>query len=366
MVYNTVHRVNTTGPGQTNLEEDMKLKLSSVLGIGLVVLVVAVFFVTISGPLVGKVFSTINASLDYRDADGIVAEEPAGAPPALAENSAAPEVGAADQKTAPGGLDANGIVANTTLPEAPQPQTGHMIIKNADIKLQVEDTDSAIDRSTQIVGDVGGYIISSRVWYQDINGTNYKYATISIGVPVDQFENAMRRLRTLAVRVLDENASGQDVTSEFVDLQSQLGNLEATRDRIRSFLDDAKTVEESLKINEQLTAIEDQIEKVKGRMNFLSGRSSYSTITVNLEPKVPELTPTPTPTLRPTPTPTVWSPGKTFDAAKETVTSAYQGIIDFLISFFIIVVPILLPPLLIIWAIWKFATRKSGKPASGG
>jgi len=164
-------------------------------------------------------------------------------------------------------------------------------------------TDNAIDRTTQIVSDVGGYIISSRVWYQDYSGTNYKYATISLGVPVDEFEHAMSRLRGLAVRVLDENASGQDVTSEFVDAQSQLGNLEATRDRIRSFLDDAKTVEESLRINQELSNIEAQIDQVKGRMNYLSGRSAYSTITLNLEPNLPILTPTPTPTRRPPPRP---------------------------------------------------------------
>ena len=32
----------------------------------------------------------------------------------------------------------------------------------------------------------------------------------------------------------------------------------------------------------------------------------------------------------------------------------------------IVVVPLLAPPALILWGIWKFATRKSGKPASGG
>ncbi|MGC1375458.1 MAG: DUF4349 domain-containing protein [Anaerolineales bacterium] len=295
-------------------------------------------------------------------------------PPPAATMALAPaeanalRVSGANGKAAADAGNANDPLANTTtLPDVSQPQnTGHMIIKNADVKLQVEDTDTAIDRSTQIVGDVGGYIISSRVWYQDYNGSNYKYATISMGVPVDQFETAMRRLRGLALRVLDENASGQDVTSEFVDLQSQLGNLEATRDRIRSFLDNAKTVDESLKINEQLTTIEGQIEQVKGRMTYLTGRSSYSTITVNLEPKLPDLTPTPTPTLRPTSTPVVWNPGKTIDEAKGTVTVAYQGIIDFLISLFIIIVPLFLPPALIIWAIWKLVTRKSGKPASGG
>lgn len=54
------------------------------------------------------------------------------------------------------------------------------------------------------------------------DGENYKYATITIGVPVEQFERALSRLRGLAVKVLDETASGEDVTNQFVDLQSTL------------------------------------------------------------------------------------------------------------------------------------------------
>lgn len=240
------------------------------------------------------------------------------------------------------------------------------IIKNAEVRLQVEDTDSAIDRTTQVIGDVGGYIISSRVWYQDYYGTSYKYATISMGVPVDQFETAMRRLRNLALKVLDENASGQDVTDQYVDLQSQLGNLEATRDRIRTFLEQAKTVDEALQVNQQLTEVEAQIEQVKGRMNYLGNRSAFSTITVTIEPKLPDITPTATPTAMPTATPTVWDPGKTLGSAQHTVTLAYQGVVESLIWLLVVFVPLLAPPALIIWLVWKFVTRKTGKPASGG
>ncbi|MDO9302730.1 MAG: DUF4349 domain-containing protein [Anaerolineales bacterium] len=234
----------------------------------------------------------------------------------------------------------------------------HMIIKNGDIKLLVEDTDIAIDRATQAIGDMGGYIISSRVWYQPhYDGENYKYATITIGVPVDQFERTLVRLRGLAVKVLDETASGEDVTNQFVDLQSQVTNLEATRDRIKSFLDDAKTTDEALRINAELANVEAQIEQIKGQMNYLKDRSAYSTITVNFEPVLPELIATPTPT----PTPNVWKPGETFENAKKAVTYAYQGIIDFLIWVFVVFVPIFAPPVLIIWGLWKFFTRKSKK-----
>ncbi len=83
-----------------------------------------------------------------------------------------------------------------------------LIVKNAELELLVAETDVAIDLATQITADCAGYIISSRVWYDEWAGESYKYATITIGVPVDQFERAMRRMRSLALRVIDESASG--------------------------------------------------------------------------------------------------------------------------------------------------------------
>jgi len=245
-------------------------------------------------------------------------------------------------------------------------RSNRMIVKNADIRLMVEDTDVAIDRATQIVGDAGGYIVSSRVWYQDYYGNSLKYASITIGLPVNEFERALVRLRDLAVRVVDETAAGDDVTEQYVDLQSQLTNLEATRARIQEFLKDAKTVDEALRVNQELANIEAQIEQIKGRMNYLSDRSAFSTITINLEPEFPVLTPTPTPTPRPTATPIPWKPADTFNDAKNTVTVVYQGIANFLIWLVVVILPILLPPALILLGLWKLLNRKTSKPSSGG
>ncbi|MGE5379016.1 MAG: DUF4349 domain-containing protein [Bacteroidota bacterium] len=240
-------------------------------------------------------------------------------------------------------------------------RSNRMIVKNGDVRLMVKDTDVAIDRATQIVGDAGGYIVSSRVWYQDYYGNNLKYATITIGVPVDEFEKVLSKLRGLAIKVTDETAAGDDVTDQYVDLQSQLTNLEATRARIQEFLKDAKTVDEALRINQELSNIEGQIEQIKGQMNYLNDRSAYSTITINLEPEFPVLTPTPTSTPSPTATPIPWNPGQTFGEAKGTVTTLYQGIGNFLIWLFVVIVPVALPFALIGWVLWKLATRTSKK-----
>ena len=243
-------------------------------------------------------------------------------------------------------------------------RSNRMIVKNADVRLTVKDSDVAIDRATQIIGDAGGYIVSSRVWYQDYYGNNLKYAAITIGVPVEEFEKVLSRLRGLAIKVVDETAAGDDVTDQYVDLQSQLTNLEATRARIQDFLKDAKTIDEALRINQELSNIEGQIEQIKGQMNYLNDRSAYSTITLNLEPELPILTPTPTATPYPTATPIPWNPGQTYGDAKNTVTVVYQGIGNFLIWLVVVILPIVLPPALLLWAIWKWLNKKTVKTVS--
>lgn len=241
---------------------------------------------------------------------------------------------------------------------APQ---GQMVIKNGEIALLVQDTHTAIDQVTQIAVDNGGYVLTSQA-SQDTRGVTN--ATITIAVRADQFETALRRLREIALDVQSETSTGQDVSSEYVDLNSRLTNLEATRDRIAKLLDSAKTVDEALTINQQLSDIEGQIEQVKGRMNYLTGRSAFSTITVTLNQKV-DATPTPTPTLTPTPTSTpIWSLGPTIKDA----TSAQLDLFHMLLTLavWIVLVP---GPYLVVAGIgfWGFSlwTRRR-KPGGTG
>jgi len=237
-------------------------------------------------------------------------------------------------------------------------RSNRMIVKNADVRLLVEDTNTAIDRTTQIVGDAGGYIVSSRVWYQDYAQYQLKFASVTLGVPVEEFEKVLSRLRGLAIEVRDETASGEDVSDQYVDLQSQLTNLEATRERVKSFLDDAKTVEEALRVNQELSNLDAQIEQIKGRMNYLADRSSFSTITINFEPEYPELEPV-------VPVKQTWNPGLVLKDAVKVLTTAYQGIAEFVIWLGVVILPILLPPVLLLWALWKMFTRKTKKVVSG-
>lgn len=47
----------------------------------------------------------------------------------------------------------------------------------------------------------------------------------------------MHRVREIAVRVVNEIASGEDVTDEYVNLKSRLRNLETSHDRIKFIME---------------------------------------------------------------------------------------------------------------------------------
>lgn len=237
-----------------------------------------------------------------------------------------------------------------------------MVIKNAELTLLVRDTGEAINQVNQLIADYAGYLLSSRSWYED----QYQHATLSLGVPSVNYELVLTQLRQIGLQVINESASGEDVTAEYVDLQSRLENLEATAARVRSFLDDTKTVEEALIVNQKLAELEVQIEQIEGQMQYLKGRAAYSTISIILVPE------TPLPTPRPTES---WDPGRTFRQASRVIIRSGKSLVDTLIWLLVVVIPLALvgglPLALIAWGLrtWRARQRKvqkSSNEAEGG
>jgi PKD repeat protein len=93
----------------------------------------------------------------------------------------------------------------------------------------------------------------------------------------------MQALQDLAVDVKSVSTSGQDVTEEYVDLNSKLGNLEASESQLLKLMEKAGTVEEILKVQQQLVSTRENIEVIKGRMQYLEQSSALSYIYASLE-----------------------------------------------------------------------------------
>jgi len=162
----------------------------------------------------------------------------------------------------------------------PSIEEARMIVRTGDILLVVADVVDARDEIAQLAVRLGGYVVSS--W---ISGEEEEMrGGISIRVPDDKFEPALAELRNLAVRVTSESTGSQDVTEEYIDLQSRLKNAEATEAQYLALLEKAEEVEDILRIYDSLSRVRNEIEQIKGRMQYLERTSSMSLISVRLEP----------------------------------------------------------------------------------
>lgn len=302
----------------------------------------------------------------FEEAEMSAVQATPGLPPDIALNATAlsQRILATEPPPATGGGQRSEDVA----PVAEGPGTGRMIVKNATMSLEVDDVDLALSRIDGIAAQSGGYVLETRT---DYSNPFQKQAFVQIAVPVDRFEAALQRIREAAGEVLSEQASGVDVSQEFVDVQSQIANLEATQARVRQLLAEAETVEEALRVNAELTRIEGELGKLKGRSQYLQQRSAFSTIAASLQEPRPDPTATATPTVTPTPsatpTPTPrppWQPGRTAGNALSALRSALQTIGDALIWLVLGLLPALvvaaLPIALVAYAIRHVRNRRRG------
>ncbi len=224
---------------------------------------------------------------------------------------------------------------------------GRKVVKTADLGLHSEEVRRSTARAQQVAATAGGTVLSSQVYRSDDSVT----ADLVLSVSSDEFERVLGELRSLGEKVTTDSISGQDVTEEYIDLKSRERNLKATEESMLRLYDRAKNVEEVLSIQRELTGVREDIELVQGRIKYLDQRSTYSQITLNIQP----LTSPPPP--RPT-----WDPGDVVERA----WSASLGVLQVMATAIILAVVFgwWLAPVLIGGLLWWRRRNRGSRPAA--
>lgn len=166
----------------------------------------------------------------------------------------------------------------TTKPEPAAEQQvarGPMLIYTADITMAVFEVQKSLGAVEQVGRDLGGFLAKRDDEH------------ITIRVPAAKFQEAVARIEKIG-DMIHRNVSTEDVSEQFNDLEVQLKNARAVRDRLEQLLSKAQKVEESLAIERELDRIKVEIDRLEGRMKFLRDRADYSTITVSFQAKSDE------------------------------------------------------------------------------
>lgn len=177
------------------------------------------------------------------------------------------------------------------------PAVAAKVIKTGEVDVVVAKgrLSTSVDQLTAATAGLGGYVASTKTseggdaTTQTSEGGDAPTPTgdLSLRVPAAQFETLLTRVRALGTPT-SVTTSGQDVTSQYVDLQARITALGASRQRYLEILARANTVGDILAVQQQLDGIQTQLEQLQGQLNLLGDQTAYATLAVHLsEPPLP-------------------------------------------------------------------------------
>ncbi len=200
------------------------------------------------------------------------------------------------------------------------------IIKTGEVSVEVADVPAAVGQVRAFVLELGGYVGGSQAGSQDDG------ATLTLRVPAGQFDEALQRLRSLDGEVIAEATRESDVTRQIIDLAARIANLEASEASYRVLLERAERIDDVLAVQSRLDGVRGEIEQLEAQLQDIEGDADLSTLTVSLIPvaePVVEVTAT-------------WDAGSQFNAALASLVGIGQGLLNALIWFGIVWLPVLL------------------------
>jgi hypothetical protein len=237
---------------------------------------------------------------------------------------------------------ANPVADESTNTPTDLPEADKKIIKNGNLSLKVDNADKAGASVTKIAKDNGGEVASSNFRQ---SGTNVKSGSITVKVPVANFEKTFSDLKKVASLVLTESTSGNDVTEQYVDLQAQLKNKQTEEDAFTRIMAQAQKIDDILAVQRELSRVRGQIEQFQGRIKYLDSQTNMSTITVSLTEdaniSIADR----------------WRPWQVVKETTSVLVKKVQGFVDFVIKLVILVLPVLLLYALLFLVVYKIGKK---------
>ena len=178
----------------------------------------------------------------------------------------------------PGGVRSDRMMAY--LQAAPPLQSESLdrkLIRTCSLNLVVKNPAATADKVRTLAETAGGFLVSSAT-----SGLESGAATLTIRVPVAQFEQVRSEIRKLGLRVDSEKLDAQDVTRQYVDQEARLRNLHAQETQYLSILKRAANVKDTLEVTEKLNGVRGEIEQQQAEFSALSKQVETVALTISL------------------------------------------------------------------------------------
>jgi len=147
------------------------------------------------------------------------------------------------------------------------------LVKRADIRIRVENLETANASVAELLQEYNAYAASSSVQEND-----YYY---SLRVPAPHYDAFLAAMNGMG-RLLRRSENTEDVTLRYYDLEGRLETKKELLRTFQSYLRRASNIEEILKVEARISELQYDIEGTGQQLRHLANRVDYATIELHL------------------------------------------------------------------------------------
>jgi hypothetical protein len=163
-----------------------------------------------------------------------------------------------------------------------------MIVRTGTAGIEVDSLDEAIARVRTLALRVNGYVANTTV---QGGRDQLRTASLELKVPSERFDDALAGLSPIG-KVESVNVSAEDVGEEYVDIAARVENAHRLEARIVDLLANRTgKLQDVLSVEHELARVREEIERYEGRMRYLKTRASVSTLTIAVHEHAPVIVP---------------------------------------------------------------------------
>ena len=152
------------------------------------------------------------------------------------------------------------------------------IIYTANLSLESKDYDNAFAALETAISDAGGYMESSSE-YSDPSSS--RSVSLTLRIPQENYDSFLAAAAQVG-NLTSKNQQAEDVTAQYMDLETRLSTLEAQRTRLLELQAQADNLSDLLEIESSLNDVQYQIESWQSQLDWYSDQVECCTVYVNL------------------------------------------------------------------------------------
>lgn len=203
-------------------------------------------------------------------------------------DAAASETEAAEPEYDAGGRQTQ----SAELSEEAAQASDRKLIRTVDLYTETEQYDDLLVNLETQIAALGGYV-EYRYQYNgnpnDYYGSARRSSNLTVRIPSDRLDEFISRVGE-ASNIINKEERVEDVTLQYVDLESHRNALKTEQDRLLTLLEQAETVEDLIAIESRLSQVRYELESMESQLRTLLNQVSYSTVNLSIQ-EVQRLTP---------------------------------------------------------------------------